>query len=373
VPDNDAGAERLITCAYCGGPKVICGGTVRCAGVDATARERRWATAVRALYGGLVLTPTPAALWGGALVRLAQRLGRGTPPADRGFLTIADPECAISGVGATDHALAYLECRDLARLGDLYRALQASEAPWLMTLWRFGIDAALLTALGWMGPGLFAVVCDACAEPGVEGEPLDGIAVGVDVYDAAIRCPRCGEIPEHPLPGVKRRELHPVGRCLPGLSAPTACQAHEGQALDVNGLCDTGRRTVDRGVLTLATIGRASNRWERNLVEAFARARWYEEQAQRTDSAIVRAVVTSPALAPTFAALAQTNPGAARMLREIGAPDLGPADPAMVARMSDEGLLERFLEEGMEKLRALFEPRPKARSSSRTQGKGGGR
>ena len=364
VHDNDAGAERLVTCASCGGPRVVCGGTACCTRAGATAHERRWATAVRALYGGLLLTATPAAFWGGALVRFARHLGRGTPPVDLDFLTIADPECAISGVEATEHAWAYLACGDLARLGDLYRALQASEAPWLVSLWRFGVDAALLTPLGWMGPGLFAVMCDACAEPGVEGEPLDGIAVGADVYDRAIRCPSCGEIPEHPLPGVKRRELHPVGRCLPGLSAPPACQAHEGLALDINGLCDTGRRTVDRGLVTLATIGRASNPWERNLVDAFVRARWYEEQAQRTDSAIVRALVTSPELAPTFAALAQTNPGAARMLKEIGAPELGPADPAMVARMTDEGLLGRFL-------RALFEPRSKPRPSSRTRRKGG--
>jgi hypothetical protein len=374
-----AGAQGLLTCGYCGGPKVLCGGTARCTRASATGHERRWTTAVRALYGGLMLTPTPAALWGGALVRLAQRLATGAPPATLDALAVADPECAISGVEAVNRALAYLTRRHLGCLAELHRALQGAEvpAPWLTSLWHFGMDAALLTPLAPMPSGLFAVVCDTCAEPNIERSDarLEDIVIGVDVYDMAIRCPRCGEIPEHPLPGVKCRELHPVGRCFPGLSAPMACQAHEGQELDAKGLCDTGQRTVDRALLTLATIGRASSRWERALVDAFVRARRYEERAQRSDSAIVRSAVTSPELAPVFAALAEANPGVAGMLKDIGAPDLGPADPKMVARMRDRGGIGSLIEDGIETLRALFEPKPKALpSGSRLRRrKGGGR
>jgi hypothetical protein len=108
-------------------------------------------------------------------------------------------------------------------------------------------------------------------------------------------------------------------------------------------------------------------------VDAFVRARRHEERTQRSDSAIVRSAVTSPELAPVFAALAETNPGVAAMLKEIGAPDLGPADPKMVARMRDKGGIEALIEDGIETLRALFEPTPKALPArSRVRRRNGG-
>jgi hypothetical protein len=108
-------------------------------------------------------------------------------------------------------------------------------------------------------------------------------------------------------------------------------------------------------------------------VDAFVRARRHEERMQRSDSAIVRSTVTSPELAPVFAALAETNPGVAEMLKEIGAPDLGPADPKMVARLRDKGGIEGLIEDGIETLRALFEPKPKALpSGSRGRRRSGG-
>src|SRR5262249_42264559 len=61
-------------CTLCGGPARLCGGVRRCTYLPGSPRELRWLTAIRAVYVGLVLTRTPAALWGGALLRFGRRL-----------------------------------------------------------------------------------------------------------------------------------------------------------------------------------------------------------------------------------------------------------------------------------------------------------
>lgn len=70
-------------CSLCAGPAIVCGRAGRCPGGCLDVVERRWVTAVRLVHAGLCLTPTAAALWGGALLRLARLLtcGGGAAPA----------------------------------------------------------------------------------------------------------------------------------------------------------------------------------------------------------------------------------------------------------------------------------------------------
>src|SRR3954469_9045339 len=77
VVEDDAHDADPAACTLCGGPVRICGGARRCMGGPLHPLERCWVTAIRLVYAGLSLTPTAAALWGGALLRLAGLLTRG--------------------------------------------------------------------------------------------------------------------------------------------------------------------------------------------------------------------------------------------------------------------------------------------------------
>ena len=72
VADDDD--DDPAACTLCGGPVRICGGTRRCMGGHLRPLERRWVTAIRLVYAGLCLTPTAAALWGGALGMIIWRI-----------------------------------------------------------------------------------------------------------------------------------------------------------------------------------------------------------------------------------------------------------------------------------------------------------
>lgn len=267
VVDEEADGDPAA-CTLCGGPVRICGGTRRCMGGHLRPVERRWVTAIRLVYVGLCLTPTAAALWGGALLRLAGLLTRGTSVSPAFVHTAAEyanPGGALPGDVAARLAVMYLQHRDVDRLEDLFRSLRDADAPWLAELRILGPRAALSTPLEHARFALFAVPCVDCAAVA----PVGALFAHVGTYDAAIRCPRCGTVAAHPLP-VRIGEPHPVGRCL---GAGTSCLAHDGYELDASGLCLRGRATLDRARLEAKKIGRAVTAQDRELMDALERGR----------------------------------------------------------------------------------------------------
>ncbi|MFS8071314.1 MAG: hypothetical protein ACMG6S_33510, partial [Byssovorax sp.] len=218
--DDDDDADPAV-CPLCDGPVRICGGPRRCQGGHLRPLERRWVIAIRLVYAGLCLTPTVAALWGGALLRLASLLTRGlavSPAFAHLAAEHANPCGALPGDVAARLAVTYLQHRDVDRLDDLFHSLRDADAPWLMDLRAFGPRAALSTPLDHARFALFAVPCVDCAA----AAPAASLFVHVGTYDAAIRCPLCGLVVPHPLP-VRIGEPHPVARCL---GSRTSCLAH---------------------------------------------------------------------------------------------------------------------------------------------------
>ena len=317
-------------CTLCGGPVRICGGTRRCMGGHLDPLERRWITAIRLVYAGLCLTPTAAALWGGALLRLACLLTRGTSVSPA-FVDIAadyaNPGGALPSDVAARLAVLYLQHRDVDRLDELFRSLRDADAPWLVEIRILGPRAALATPLEHARFALFAVPCADC----VATTSVESLFTHVGTYDAAIRCPRCGLVAAHPLP-VRIGEPHPVARCL---GARTSCLAHDGYELDASGLCLRGRATLDRARREAKKIRGAVTAQHRELVDALERA---------------RQVVPLPFVA----AVAALNPRAARDLVRI--PNMG-----KLLRIAEE--LARAITSGLDKV--LFtSPKPKALPAS---------
>jgi hypothetical protein len=317
-------------CPLCEGPVRICGGARRCMGQHLDPLERRWITATRLVYAGLCLTPTAAALWGGALLRLAGLLTRGTSVSSA-FIDIAaeyaNPGGALTGDAAARLAVMYLQHRDIDRLADLFRALRDADAPWLVELRILGPRAALATPLEHARFALFAVPCADC----VAKTSDESLFTHVGTYDAAIRCPRCGLVAAHPLP-VRIGEPHPVARCL---GSRTSCLAHDGYELDASGLCLRGRATLDRARREAKKIGRAVTAQDRELMDALERA---------------RQIVPSPFVA----AVAALDPRAARDLVRL--PNFG-----KLMRVAEE--LAHAVTSGLDKV--LFSaPKSKALSTA---------
>ena len=370
VSKDDGREASPGNCTVCSGPARLCGGVQHCTGGPRSVLELQWLTAIRAVYAGLVLTRTLAALWGGALLRFAHQLAlgalaSGSPPASIARLAEehADPGGAASGSVMAGLALAYLHHGDLERLSELSRLLRDTRAPWLLELQIIGPLAALSTPLDPERFPLFAVRCNDCADAAVR--PHDRLYERVATYDAAIRCPRCGALPAHPLPGVRIGEPHPVGRCLPGAGAAAqACRVHDGQELDVEGLCVEGRSTLLQAVLVGVKLDqKASTPFERDLMQALGRAHRITLKTRLDDAAVARAMVTSPVLMPFFAALAVANPEAGRDLAQIaGAPlDTDAADPTVLAAMSGGSGLAGLIANGraaIAGLRASLSPAP---------------
>ena len=348
-------APETAACTLCGGPARLCGGARRCTGFFGAPRTLRWLTALRATYAGLVLTRTVAALWGGTLLRFGRLLAAGVAP-PRSIVDlagqVANPWRTSSGVPASELALAYLHDGDLERLSDLSRRLRDDRAPWLVDLAELAPRAAVATPLDRERFALFAVLCDGCARRDL---PLEALYENVGTYDAAIRCPRCGAVPAHPLPGVRIGELHPVARCVAGTgAAERTCLTHHGGELDAEGLCVDGRAVFDRALVEVSTIDRARTPFERDLVEALVRSR-RALHARIDHAALARDVMTSPELMPFFAALAAAHPEAAEDLAKIAGAPLDPdaADPTLRAAMSAGGLAG-LLATGKAALERLF-------------------
>jgi hypothetical protein len=234
-------------------------------------------TAIRSVYGGLLLTPTPAALWGGTLVRLAQFVC-GDKPAPANLVALAaehaDPDSGFSPTGAAELALAFLQTGDAKHLQVLGPAFSArSLAPWLTDLW-VGVRAALSCPLDRATWPLFAVACPSCA-----GQNR-ALLVDIGTYDEAIRCPHRDLVPAHPLPGVRIGEPHPVGRCVGGLRGRrTTCMVHDAE-LDAEGLCVEGRALMDRAVVEVAAMMSKVAPFERTLVDAVVRAQRIAKDAR---------------------------------------------------------------------------------------------
>ena len=346
VDDN---AHEAAVCTLCGGPNRLCGGVRRCTGFAGSPLELRWLTAIRAVYAGLALTRTLAALWGGALLRFGRLLAAGgaAPPRIADVAgEVANPRCAGPSELAVERALAYLHDGDLERLSDLSRWLREDRAPWLVDLAELGPRAAASTPLDREHFALFAVLCDGCASRGL---PLDALYENVGTYDDAIRCPRCDALHAHPLPGVRIGEPHSVGRCLSVAGpAANACIMHDDGELDAEGLCIDGRAIFDGALVEVSKIDRAETPFERDLVKAFVRARRRALNAQIDDAALARALVTSPELMPFFAALAAANPEAAEDLAQIAGAPLDPdaADPGVKAAISAGGGLAGIIAAG---------------------------
>jgi hypothetical protein len=279
------GPER---CSLCGGPPRLCGGTLRCSGAVATHNELRWLTGIRCVYGALLLTPTPASRWGGSLLRMGRLVVAGSTPPAR-VVEVAADHAPLFRTPVSRRpvplALAYLEHEDLDRLWELRELVdlafrEGSLSPWLDDL-LVGVRAALATPLDKMRVfPVFAVRCEKCWGPDARG-PRRRLFEHVDTYDQAIRCPGCGEVPTHPLPGVKIGEPHPVGRCVGGAyGARSQCMAHEGYELDRAGLCLEGRAVLVRAMEEAAAMVHHDAPMDPALVDAVMRAQAIARKAQ---------------------------------------------------------------------------------------------
>jgi hypothetical protein len=243
-------------------------------------------TGIRCVYGALFLLGTPAMVWSGSLLRLGRLVVAGTRPPS-GVVDVAAARVPLAlevdGAYAASLAIGYLTQEDLDQLWDLKTlVVEAARArtidPWVDDLW-VAVRAALATPLEPNAFPLFAVRCQDCWKPGA-GRKLPPLLVDVGTFDDAIRCPGCGEIPAHPLPDVKTRAPHPVGRCLGGAwGSPNRCQAHEGFELDETGLCVEGRAVMEKAVpLAAAMVDGTHHPHDEALVRAVVRA---HESAQR--------------------------------------------------------------------------------------------
>jgi hypothetical protein len=327
--------------------------------------------ALRLVYAGLLLTRTPGALWGGALLRLARHLARGRPPATLTRLAgeYADPCCPLPPAEAASLAVKYLEHGDLAPLREL-QPLRDGQARWLAVLRTLGRRAALATPLEGKTFGLIAVFCERCAGR-ARSNAIARLVVHVGTYDAAIRCPKCGQVPLHPLPRVDIGEPHPVARCVAG--ATGECLAHMGDELDADGLCHVGRAIYDQAVAEFPGRQRPPTPRHRALLEALLRAQH-------------RRPVLPDELRPVFAALAKADPEAARALEQItGAPiDTAAADPELVDMLTPrpglstvltavEDAVEQALQTFLDELADDAQAAPRGRGTRTKANRAGGR
>ncbi len=289
APQGNGPPPAIESCSLCGGPPRLCGGLLRCSGAVATPNELRWLTGIRCVYGALLLTPTPASRWGGSLLRMGRLVVAGSiPPAG-----IADVAAEHAPLFRTPHlssvpvsrAVAYLEHEDLDRLWELRELVdlavqESSLSPWLDDL-LVGVRAALATPLDRVRVfPVFAVRCEKCWGTDARG-PRRRLFEHVETYDQAIRCPGCGEVPTHPLPGVKIGEPHPVGRCVGGAyGARSHCMAHEGYELDREGLCLEGRAVLARAVEEAVAMVHHDKPTDPALVDAVIRAQAIAQKAQ---------------------------------------------------------------------------------------------
>ena len=294
APDQsrDFGSAALASCSLCGGPPRLCGGFLRCSGGVSTPDDLRWLTGIRATYAGLLLTPTPAALWGGCLLRMGRLVVAGTvPPA--GLVDLAAEHAPLGALAesalAATLAAGYLHQDDhdqLWRLREIVDAgfLERGLSPWLADLW-IGVAAALQTPLEPKAYPLFAVQCEACwgtdDKPGDKARPRPALYHHVDTYDLAIRCPGCGLVPPHLLPGVKIGEPHPVGRCV-GRRAGGArhCITHPGYELDGEGLCVEGHVVMEQALAAATAMVNGHRPNDPALVEAVVKAQRIAGRAQ---------------------------------------------------------------------------------------------
>jgi hypothetical protein len=182
-------------------------------------------------------------------------------------------------------ALAYLEHENLDRLWELREVVdlafrEGSLSPWIDDL-LVGVRAALATPLDKKRVfPVFAVCCETCWGTSARG-PRRRLFEHVDTYDQAIRCPGCGEVPTHPLPGVRIGEPHPVGRCVGGAyGARSQCMAHEGYELDREGLCVEGRAVLARAIDEATAMGHHHKPIDPALVDAVMKAQAIARKAQ---------------------------------------------------------------------------------------------
>jgi hypothetical protein len=312
--DEEGGGDAdPILCSLCGGPERLCGGADCCLGGPRSAAEQRWLVALRAAYAGLLLTTTPAALWGGALLRFARQLAARERLPRSLAVEYADPCCALPSSEAAKFAIAYLKEGDVASLQALH-PLRDARARWLMVVCTLGVRAALATPLEGKTFGLVAVVCDRCVGHARSRASILGRVVPVGTYDAAIRCPRCGAVAPHPLPRIEIGELHPVSRCVAG--GTRGCMSHDGEDLDADGLCGVGRAVYDQAVAKLARKEGAPTPRDRDLLDALLRAQRWQW-------------VLPVALRPVFTTRTKVDPEAARALAHLNLSsiDADGADP----------------------------------------------
>jgi hypothetical protein len=303
IPDEVVRDAAPVICGLCGGPARLCGGVGYCIGGPTGDAERRWLVAIRVAYAGLLLTRTPAALWGGALLRFARQLARGPIPTTLTHLVLdyADPCCALAPTQAAGLVLSYLKCGDLAALREL-EPLREGQAPWLVVLCALGRRAARATPLDRKTFGLVAVVCDRCVARGRADPALSQLVRHVGTYDEAIQCPTCGEVLPHPLPRVEIGKPHPISRCVgPG---DRGCLTHRGGQLDADGLCAEGRAVYDQTVTEVALTARSRTARNGDLLDVLSGAR------QRWQGA------SEPLLA-AFTEVAKAYPRTARALAQL--------------------------------------------------------
>lgn len=349
VVENDrTPAPPPILCGSCGGPPQLCGGLRgTCLGGCLSRRDFAWLTAIRALYAGLVLIPTPGALWGGSLVRLAGQIARAQPRLrPRAAERVGIVAATRAHVGRTPRearaagalALEYLQGSGIEALHAVFDQLRAAPAPWLVEVRRIGSHAAVASPLEPQDWDLFAVLCESCAD---EALPLERRIVSVRSYDHALRCPLCGVVSTHPLPGVTTGEPHPVGRCLPTprKGPPPRCWSHREGELDTEGLCPDGQRIFDAGALEVKGFGAPRTPHQRELVEAFLRAKRWVDARQIDGDALFRQMALSPEFGPFFQGLAAASPEAAKTLEKLtGAPfDVSKADLGVATAVRSRG------------------------------------
>jgi hypothetical protein len=339
-------------CGHCGGPIYFCNGDgcLRERALDLDARDLLWFCAIRALLLGTLLSRNVGSGYGGVLL-LAARAMVGTsvpPPSERLAERLPHPGYELSRGVAAELAAAYLHDGDLGALSRLSASLRTSNDA---LLWRRRHDAEKAAlSLPWQGAryALLAVVCDACAGGRALADDARGASIpwarrleAVATYDAAIRCPACHTVQEHPLPGLPIGQPHPVTRCTGGLAGDLdRCLIHS-EPLGPEGVCSAGRPALEQARAWAADRPPIRLPWQRDLARALVQAQRIELERRIATGDFVKRIVGSAELRPFFAAAASLSPEVATGLAQItGQPfRTEDADPDAVAFLGGLGPL----------------------------------
>lgn len=353
-------------CGRCYGPIYLCN-SEGCLALESP--DLLWLSAIRALMLGILLTPNVGSRYGGVLVLAARAMVGSSAPPHSGDVAalLPHPGYDVSLRDAAELAARYLHDGNLDALSRLSASLRRTNDSLLWRRVREAERAALSTPWREERFALLAVVCDACAG----GRTLAGGVRGLSIpwsrrleaaatYDAALRCPSCGALHTHPLPGVPIGLPHPVTRCTGGREGNVErCMVHDGGELGAEGVCCVGRPMLDQARAWGSDGPTIRLPWQRDLARALVQAQHVELERRTASGELVQALLGSAELRPFFAAAASLSPEIAEGLAQITGAPFEPEDvdpeaveflvglrPLLAAAAKVGGVLTRLLRGG---------------------------